>query len=573
MFKEYRFSLEYAVANQMNAGANQLKCFEGVENEDFSIETEETEGGLKIVLVPKTMLQLKNAYVKTNFTYEAEDRVFVNGYQSWTTSREYTSKDVQKGLLKLAKFNPVRYFSALFGDYDFQKYSNVPGKFHSYSYTYINRKGHLYLIGTLNERTGYTVIHHDMGNNTMMIQKDVDGVTTGEKYVLFEVYFTEGGYDEVFDNYFAELALPPLKIKHMAGYTSWYNYYGGITEKILDRDIDGLATVKESADIFQIDDGYQTKTGDWTTVKTDLYPRGMKYLVDKIHSKGFKAGLWMAPFNAAKDSKVFAEHPDWFIKDEKGKYQLGSIAWGGAYTMDFYNEEAANYIRSFFNVVLNEWEFDMVKLDFLYSICRTPRHNKSRGQIMCEAMDFLRECVGDKLLLGCGVPLFPSFGKVDACRISCDVGASFVPAWYNSTLNHEVPSTRCAMINTVFRRHLNGRAFVNDPDVFYLRDSNVRKTDKLAVRKSKLKFTEQQKIVHATINNMCGDVLFVSDNVGAFNDEKRKLVKKFFRPTYKKVTDAKYISKDELEIFYTEKDKKFRMTVNLATGKNSLKKL
>ncbi len=566
MLKEYRFSLEYLVSGKK-------KCFEGTENEDFSIKSEGTSDGLKITLIPKTMLELKNAYIKSDFQYEDGDRIFVNGYQSWTTSREYTKRDVQKGLLKLAKYNPVRYFSALFGDYDFQKYDCVPGVFHSYSYSYINRNGTLYLFGTLSERTGYTIIHFNMGKNTLSFQKDVDGVTTGEEYVLFELFSAKGGYDEVFDAYFEKLTLPPLKIKHMAGYTSWYNYYGGITEKILDRDIDGLATVKESADIFQIDDGYQTKTGDWTTVKTDLYPRGMKYLTDKIHKKGFKAGLWLAPFNAAKDSKVFAEHPDWFIKDQKGKFQLGSIAWGGAYTLDFYKEDAANYIRNFFNVVLNEWEFDMVKLDFLYSICRTPRYNKSRGQIMCEAMDFLRECVGEKLLLGCGVPLFPAFGKVDACRISCDVGASFVPAWYNATTNHEVPSTRCAMINSIFRRHLNGRAFVNDPDVFYLRDSDVRKFDKLAVRKSKLKFTEEQKITHATINNMCGDVLFVSDNVGDFDEERKKLVKKFFKPSFKKVTDAKYVSKDEIEIVYTEKDKKFDMILNLAKGKTTLKKL
>lgn len=566
MNKEYRFSLEYSVAGQK-------KCFEGWENEDFSVKKEETADGLKVTLVPKTMLSLQNAYLKTEYAYEDEDRFFVNGYQSWTTSREYTKKEVQKGLLKLAKYNPVRYFSALFGDYDFQKYTLIPGDFHSYSYSYINRNGKLSLIGTLSERTGYTIIHYSFKKGTLAIQKDVEGVSTGDEYVLFDLFFAEGEYEEVFDAYFKKLALPPLKIKHMAGYTSWYNYYGGITEKILDRDIDGLATVKESADIFQIDDGYQTATGDWTSVKKDLYPRGMNYLTDKIHRKGFKAGLWLAPFNAAKNSRVFADHPDWFIKDAKGKFQLGSIAWGGAYTMDFYNKEAADYIRSFFKVVLDDWKFDMVKLDFLYSICRTPRHNKSRGQIMCEAMDFLRECVGEKLLLGCGVPLFPAFGKVDACRISCDVGPSFVPAWFNATTNHEVPSTRCAMINTIFRRHLNGRAFVNDPDVFYMRESDVRKFDKLAVRKSKLKFTDEQKIIHATINNMCGDVLFVSDNVGDFDESRKKTLKKFFKPTDKKVTEAKYISKDELEIFYNEKDKKFRLVVNLATGKNSLKKL
>ena len=74
----------------------------------------------------------------------------------------------------------------------------------------------------------------------------------------------------------------------------------------------------------------------------------------------------------------------------------------------------------------------MVKLDFLYSEAMQPRNGKSRGQIMCEAMDFLRECVGEeKLILGCGVPLGPSFGVVDACRISCDVDLKYLPKYYN----------------------------------------------------------------------------------------------------------------------------------------------
>ena len=40
---------------------------------------------------------------------------------------------------------------------------------------------------------------------------------------------------------------------------------------------------------------------------------------------------------------------------------------------------------------------------------------------MCDAMDLIRECCQDKLVLGCGVPLMPAFGKVDYCRIGADI--------------------------------------------------------------------------------------------------------------------------------------------------------
>ena len=45
--------------------------------------------------------------------------------------------------------------------------------------------------------------------------------------------------------------------------------------------------------------------------------------------------------------------------------------------------------------MLDVWGFDLVKLDFLYAVCMLPTEYKTRGQIMCEAMDFLREVIGD----------------------------------------------------------------------------------------------------------------------------------------------------------------------------------
>lgn len=72
------------------------------------------------------------------------------------------------------------------------------------------------------------------------------------------------------------------------------------------------------------------------------------------------------------------------------------INWGGFYALDIEVPEVKNYIKHFFDVILNDWGFDLVKLDFLYAAAIIPNHGKSRGQLMCEAMDFLRECVGEK---------------------------------------------------------------------------------------------------------------------------------------------------------------------------------
>lgn len=566
MLNKYKFTLEY----KLSINGKPIRT-SGNNTGYFDIETKISENQISVKLLPKTRIYLVNAYLEYEYPYNDTDKVYVNGYQSWTTSREYKINDVQNGLRGLAKYlYPANKLLTIYGDYDFQKYSLKPGRFHSYSYTYIKEANNIKLFGTLNERTGYTVFHHNMSENKLLIQKDVEGVAAATEYPIFDIYFNSDNYETAFDKYFEKLTLPKLKYKHLAGYTSWYNYYGGITEEILMRDLEGLSKLGDKVNIFQIDDGYQTATGDWLSIKKDKYPNGMKYMVDKIHSKGYLAGLWLAPFNAQFSSRIAKEHKNWFVTNPNGKRQLGSIAWNGAYTLDFYKDDVKEYIKNVFNVVVNDWGFDMVKLDFLYSICRTPRYGKSRGQIMCEAMDFLRECVGDKLILGCGVPLFPAFGKVDFCRISSDVGYSFTDPFYIDNSNQEALSTKSAMNNTIFRRHLDGRAFVNDPDVFYVRKNDLNGIDSLTLKKSRLKFTEEQKELLALVNNMCGNVLFVSDNVGDFDEKQMELVAKTLAPSDKKVLDAEYIKANEIEILYEERDKKYKIRFDVNTGENSI---
>jgi alpha-galactosidase len=281
----------------------------------------------------------------------------------------------------------------------------------------------------------------------------------------------------------------------------------------------------------------------------------MKAIADRVHEKGYLAGIWIAPFSVQRVSKVAKEHPDWLIKDKKGKNEWGCFAWGGAYTLDMYNPQVREYIKHFFDVILNDWGYDMVKLDFLYSEATEPRYNKSRGQIMCEGMDFLRECVGEeKLILGCGMPLGAGFGVVDACRISCDVDLVYGGKFYNKLgVNGEIPSAKNAINNSIFRRHLNGRVFCNDPDVFFLRKDN-------------LKFTDEQKLLLAKVNNMFGDVLFVSDNAGDYGEKELEILKKSFAKSNAVVQSAFRTDEDNIEVRYTENGEERLFAFNIRTG-------
>ena len=177
---------------------------------------------------------------------------------------------------------------------------------------------------------------------------------------------------------------------------------------------------------------------------------------------------------------------------------------------------------------------------------------------MCDGVDLLREACGDKLILGCGVPLGACMGIFDACRISCDVNKVFKGDWVNRlNLNNEVPSAQGAMNNTIFRNHLDGRAFCNDPDVLFLRDYN-------------LEFTQNQKLLLGKVNAVCGNVLFVSDNAGDYDETALGYMKDFFADRDYKVTDAEYIGTDTIRLCFTEEGVEKNLTFNIATGEGNI---
>lgn len=132
---------------------------------------------------------------------------------------------------------------------------------------------------------------------------------------------------------------------------------------------------------------------------------------------------------------------------------------------------------------------------------------------MCEAMELLRRLVGDKWILGCGVPLMPAFGRVDFCRVGCDVSLDWDDKPYMRLLHRERVSTKNTICNTIYRRGLNGRAFWNDPDVFLLREENTR-------------LSPRQKLQLATVNGLFGALRFTSDNYSRYDDGKKALYRR-----------------------------------------------
>lgn len=475
---------------------------------DYKITIEEGKRRFQLHLHPKQKITLESVSIQFPHPYQADFKIFCNGFQSWTESREYALGEKIKPLRRIARPLMKNY-----GDYHFEDLYKDKNQFHSWTYSYI-RLGfkNMYFLGSLNESTGFTIIRHDSFQHQISVEKDCKGLELEHSYLALDLFEMRGEDRTVFGAYFAEMGLEESPKKSTIGWTSWYNYYTNISEEIILGNLQHFLDKEQAIDIFQIDDGFQQSVGDWLDIKPN-FPKGMAHLAEAIQSKGIKAGLWLAPFVCEKKSKIFQEKKGWLLKDEKGKPVVAGYTplWGGwFYALDFYHAEVQEYLSGVFHTVLEKWGYDMVKLDFLYAVALRPRKNKTRGQIMHEAMSFLRGLVGDKLILGCGVPLGSSFGLVDFCRIGADIHLKWEHRLLKWLRNRERVSTLVALRSVLGRWQLSLGAFENDPDVFLLRDSN-------------LKLTLREKRTVLIVNTLLGKLLFTSDDISEYNDAAWKL--------------------------------------------------
>ncbi|MBQ1576998.1 MAG: alpha-galactosidase [Oscillospiraceae bacterium] len=467
-------------------------------------------GETHVTLPLRGMLQEVTA--RLPLSLEAGEKIFMNGFQSWTACPEYGAKDSIRSLRHLPRAAIERFGIDRYGDYYFVDYPERPGVTHGVSYCYFRLGERFRLLSSLDETAGYTLFQYDANAGELRARRDCEGLCVDGDFPAFDLFYAEGGEDEVFDAWFAAMGVRCRTAEKLAGYSSWYDRYENISERTIRDDLAGCASVLRPGDLFQIDDGWEPSVGDWLETDPKKFPNGLKPLADEIHAHGLRAGLWLAPFAASRRSRLFSEHPDWLYRRD-GRPWYAGMTWGGFFALDFDHPEVRAYLKKVFSRVFDEWGFDLVKLDFLYAAAPFGSACETRAGRMRRAMALLRELCGDKLILGCGVPLMPAFGLVEYCRVGCDMTLD----WDNNLVmrhtNRERPSTRLSLANTVFRRELNGRAFLSDPDVFFLREKNLR-------------LTEEQKLTVATANALFGGIYLCSDNMGRYGKKKKELYRR-----------------------------------------------
>lgn len=477
----------------------ELRCWGATETgtAETTVRAEAGSGALHVTL-PLPAGTLKAIEAELPWAMEADEKLFMNGYQTWTCCPELPKWGIQRGLKRVPGFLKRQFSLDRYGDYHFVDYPEKRGESHGFSYCYFRRGDVWRLIASLDEAPGYTIFRYSSSSATLHITRDCAGVHhDGGDAPALDLFFAQGSEEAVFDAWFAALGIQPRTREKLWGYSSWYNRYQAITAPAIRQDLSGCAGSMPRGSLFQIDDGWEPKIGDWLEPDGEKFPDGMKPLAEEIHARGYRAGLWLAPFVCEQDSALFREHPDWLLRHNGQPWKCG-CNWSGFYSLDIDNPQVLRYLETVFRRVLDEWGFDLVKLDFLYGAAPFGNGRESRAGRMQRAMRLLRSWCGEKKILGCGVPVMPAFGLVDYCRIGCDVGLDWNDKPHMRLLHRERVSTKQSIENTVFRRQLNGRAYGSDPDVFFLREENCRLT---GVQKERL----------ATVNALLSGILLTSD--------------------------------------------------------------
>ncbi|MDD6693040.1 MAG: alpha-galactosidase, partial [Olsenella sp.] len=523
-------------------------------------------GRCRILVRARERAEVLCARVRVAVDLAGSDRLYLNGYNSWTDSVERRPQDAMVGLARTPRAVVAHWVLDASGDYRFAPQDPRPGHQHGIGYGYVRKGDVVTLFGECDPDGGVTTILEDLPQGTLTFEKEGAGevapssrqgsgeVGAGARQggwtCALDLFFATGTLEDAFSRYLSAMGVSRRPARPLVGFSSWYRHYGDIdAEKIL-HDLAGVSAIladrgvvpggttaadAPAADapaattpaavtsapgtpaasasfspvvpVFQIDDGY-ARVGDWATPDPARFPGGMGAMAEAIHAAGLMPGLWMAPFVCERDSRLFSEHPGWLLRDDSGRPVMSGSHWSGGYALDTLNPEVREHVRASLRMATETWGFRLLKLDFLYAAALLPHGGMNRGQLMADALGLLRASVPEGTLFDlCGVPLMSALGRCEYCRVGCDVGLDWDGRRYMRITGRERVSTRNSLANTRGRAHLDGRAFLNDPDVFFLRD-DVRLT------------ADQRRELLLTDVRLAG-MLLTSDDMGAWDAGQR----------------------------------------------------
>ncbi len=442
---------------------------------------------------------------------------FNNGHQSWSETRSFRRRDRQLVPLLRAmttmQANSRNLPTGVRGQFRGEMYG-VVGNLDAGSFLLVGQapgfNQFVYVGLVLDSETNAheLQVEHDFGGQVLPpgARVQLDGL----------VLMADGHANRVQDDYLDLIQSAGVRSRGLpSGWCSWYYYYGKVSTADIRENLQAASERKVDWEYFVLDDGYERAVGDWL-LTNGRFPEGLGALAEEIRSAGMTPGLWIAPFVVRRNSQLFRSHPEWILRDNSGQPILAgwNPNWGlegRFYGLDTTHPGFQEQLRAWIRTIVHGWGFEYLKLDFTYgaslSGCAYDPH-LSTAQRLSLGYRIVREAAGkDVFMLGCGSPLSPAIGLVDALRIGPDVA----PYWFDKyryylTRDPHALCTKFAIRSILNRCQMHRRLWINDPDCMLLRSTET-----------KLSADERMSLVNAVI--ITGGACALSDRLSSLPDE------------------------------------------------------
>ncbi len=304
---------------------------------------------------------------------------------------------------------------------------------------------------------------------------------------------------------------PPLKHSPIpCGWSSWICFGPGVTSKDVASNSAWIKQNLPALKYVQIDDGYQPWMGDWLDTGK-AFGGGVQNVLKQIRADGLEPALWVAPFVASPESKLFQKHPEWFMKDADGKplpsnkVTFGGWRLGPWYALDATHPGAQQWLEETFRTMTRDWGVTYFKLDanFWGTMHGAKLHDPTATRIEAyrRGMQAILRGSEKGFILGCNHPLWPSLGLIHGSRSSMDISRK----WNSFTSTGR---------ENLYRTWQNGKIWAIDPDSLLLGDASskdIMGPDGKPVTTGKVTF--DNLLFHATLLRSTGGMLLSGDDL------------------------------------------------------------
>lgn len=359
-----------------------------------------------------------------------------------------------------------------------------------------------FLAGTLSaERsTTHLFAHYEFGRFTRLgiWQPELNDNDSPEPMLFLQGSNWRDLITEYWEQVLAHHNLGNRRFSHqppLTGYCSWYYYYDDLSENQFLANLEAVVAHQDQFPVrfMQIDDGYQTFHGDWLE-QNERWPTPLSETISKVRAQGMETGVWLMPFLASAQSRVAREHPEWFVKDEKGE-PVHVPGWSNPpnhnwQCLDTTNPQALAYIRHVFHS-FREMGVTYFKLDGVgFAGQRGYRHDPhaTGSSAFRLGLQAIREAADEAWILGCGGNYLAGLGVYDSVRVSCDTAIDYEPRGLPNKpascpplpMRHPspaLPGLENAVRATLFNWWRFDAGYRCDPDVLIARDNWTHLTE------------------------------------------------------------------------------------------------